>query len=414
MSLIGSFIRKHEWVSGTVQQLPLAWTTSNTSTSGVDVTPETAMRLSTVYACVRLLSDSVAGLPLQTYSKRGKERLPHPADMWLSRPNPEYTRFRFWQEVMTGLLLDGNAFVQLNRASSTGTIVQAWPVWPPAVVVDRDDDGYRRFRVGARLYTDYDMLHINGLTLPGQTRGLSPIGDYVAKNAVGLGLGAEEYAAAVYKNGGVPAGVLMAPSVRDPAEADRLKERWRKAHSGPKNANDIAVLGGDVTWKDTSFAPEATQLIESRSFQVEEICRVYGVPPHMVASVERSTSWGSGIEAQGIQWVVYSLRPWLERIEQSVTPLLRRPTWIDAEAEVFCKFNVEGLLRGDFKSRMEGYSIGINSGMYSPNRCLALEDEPPYPGGDSHYIQGAMFPIGSDGIPIPPATSVRPGDSETA
>jgi HK97 family phage portal protein len=407
VSILGSFINKHEWVSGTVQQLPSAWANLGVSSSGVNVTQETAMRLTAVYGCVRLLSESVAGLPLQTFAKQGAERKPHPADLWLQTPNPEYTRFRFWQEVMTGLLLDGNAFILFKRAES-GTIVQAWPLWPPSVIVERDEDGYRRFRVGSDFYTDYDILHIQALTLPGQIRGLSPIGDYVARNAVGLGIAAEEYAASVYKNGAVPNGVLVAPSVRDKDQADALKAAWKKAHSGLTNANDIAVLGGDATWQETSFSPEATQLITSRSFQVEEICRIYGVPPHMVASVERSTSWGTGIEQQGIQWVVYSLRPWLERIEQAVNLRLRRPSWLTTAAEVFCKFNVEGLLRGDHKSRLEAYQFGINTGMYTPNQCLAWEDLPPYPGGDSHYIQGGTFVIGEDGVPVGPAQDTAP------
>jgi HK97 family phage portal protein len=385
VSILGSFVRKHEWVSGTVQQGPSAWSDWGVASSGVNVTPETAMRLTAVYGCVRLLSDSVAGLPLQTFSKSGDERQPYPADAWLQSPNPEYTRFRLWQEVMTGLLLDGNAFLLLKR-SAGGNIIQAWPVWPSTVIVERDDEGYRRYRIGSEFYTDYDMLHIQGLTLPGQLRGLSPIGSYVAQNAVGLGIAAEEYAASVYRNGAMPNGVLLAPSVRDKAQADALKAAWKQAHSGLSNANDIAVLGGDATWQGTSFTPEAAQLVGSRSFQVEEICRIYGVPPHMVASVERSTSWGTGIEQQGIQWVVYSLRPWLERIEQSVTPLLRRPRTVPAAADLFCRFNVEGLLRGDMKSRMEAYQVGINAGIYTPNQCLTWEDLPGYEGGDTHYF----------------------------
>lgn len=406
MSILGAFISKHDWVSGTVQQLPSVWASSAKSSSGIEVTPETAMRLTAVYGCVRLLSESVAGLPLQTFSKLGSVRRSHPADDWLKVPNSEYTRFRFWQEVMVGLLLDGNAFIRLKRSGKR--IVAVWPLWPSAVIVDRDDAGYLRYRIGAEFYTEYDMLHIPGLTLPGQARGLSPVGDYVAKNAVGLGIGAEQFAASVYANGAMPGGWIEAPSVRDKATAERLKESWKAAHRG--NFHEPAVLGGDAKWHAESFQPEATQLVQSRSFQVEEICRIYGVPPHMVASVERSTSWGTGIEQQGIQWVVYSLRPWLERLEQAINPLLERPSWVNQDAELFARFNVEGLLRGDSKSRMESYEVGIRSGIYTPNQCLAWEDLPPAPGGDTRYIQGAMFPIGEDGIPV--NVSSRPQEGE--
>lgn len=370
------------------------------------VTPETAMRLTAVYACVRLLSESVASLPLQTFSKLGSTRRQHPADDWLRRPNPEYTRFRFWQEIMVGVLLSGDGLARLKRIGRK--IVAAWPLWSPTVKIDRDENGYRRYKVGQEYLTDYDVLHVQGLSLPGSPRGLSPIGYFCAQNAVALGLGAEEYAKGLYTNDGTPGGYIKAPSVQTEEEARRLKEQWMKSRRGAYQ--EPAVFGGDTEWRSVSFEPEKTQLLQSRSFQVEEICRIYGVPPHMVASVERSTSWGTGIEHQGIQWVTYSLRPWLERIEQAVNPLLERPSWVNPEAEVFCKFNVEGLLRGDFKSRMEGYEVGIRSGLYTPNRCLALEDEPPYDGGDKHYMPLNMYAVedGPGGRTAPETQAAEP------
>lgn len=362
------------------------------TTSGVTVTAETAMRLTTVYACVRLLSESVAGLPLQTFSKLGQRRSQHTADPWINRPNREYTRFRFWQEMMVGLLLDGNGLAKIERTPG-GRITGLWPLWSPSVGIDRDESGYRRYLVNGGYLTDYEVLHVQGLTLPGHARALSPVGDYVAKNSVGLGLAAEQYAAAVYANDATPGGYIKAPSIKDQDEADRLKERWLRSHQGTGHTRAPAVLGGDAEFVQVAFDPEATQLVEARGFQVEEICRIYGVPPHMVASVERSTSWGAGIEQQSIQWVSYSLRPWLERIEQAINPLLTRPAYVNPEAEVFCRFNVEGLLRGDIKSRMEAYAVGIQTGIYTPNRCLALEDEPPYEGGDRHYMPLNMYAV---------------------
>lgn len=384
---------------------PEEWVKAWLPDSGALVTPETAMRMTAVYGCVRLLSESIAGLPLQTFIKHGTRRERHPEDDWIKHPNREYTRFRFWQEMMVGLLLDGNGIARLERVGKK--IVAAWPLWSPAVKIDRDENGYRRYQVGPdEFLTDYEVLHIQGLTLPGQVRGLSPIGDYVAKNAVALGLGAEDYAASLYTNDATPGGYIHGPSIKTKEQADQLKEQWVKAHSGQGNHRAPAVFAGDAKWESTSFEPEATQLIQSRSFQVEEICRIYGVPPHMVASVERSTSWGTGIEAQGIQWVTYSLRPWMERIEQAMNPLLERPKGTPLDAEVFCKFNVDGLLRGDFKTRMEGYEVGIRSGLYSPNRCLALEDEPPYPEGDKHYIPLNYHAV-EDGPPVRTSTGER-------
>lgn len=380
MSLLRGAIRiltQREWEEGYFNGH--WWGSGGPASSGVAVTQETAMRMSAVYGCVRLLSDSVAGLPLQKFVKEDGERRQIAMDAWLKKPNREYTRFRFWQETMTGLLLDGNSFARLIRTSSGG-VVAAWPLWPPSVIVDRDDEGMRRYRMAGEYFTDWDILHIHGLTLPGHLRGLSPVGDYVAKNAVGLGIAAEEYAAGLFANGAMPGGWIEAPSVKSEEEAKRLKQRWKEQQA---NAHEPAVLSGDAKWHTEAFQPEATQLVESRGFQVEEICRIYGVPPHMVASVERSTSWGTGIEQQGIQWVTYSLRPWLERIEQTLEFLLLP----SRDAEVFCRFNAEGLLRGDLKSRLEAYEVGIRASMYTPNRCLAKEDEPPYEGGDVHYSQ---------------------------
>ena len=364
------------------------WGTGLPSSSGVVVTEETAMRMSAVYGCVRLLSDSVAGLPLQKYVKIKDAREQVPADTWLRKPNREYTRYRFWQEMMTGLLLDGNAFARLQRTSSK-TVAAAWPLWPPSVVIDRDDQGYLRYGVGSDHFTDYDILHIHGLTLPGQLRGLSPVGDYVAKNAVGLGIAAENYAAALFANGAMPGGWIEAPSVKSEEEAARVKQRWKEQQA---NAHEPAVLSGDWKWHSESFQPEAAQLVQSRGFSVEEVCRIYGVPLHMVMHTERSTSWGTGIEQQGIQWVVYSLRPWLERIEQVIEPLLAPPNGA-RDGEIFCRFNVEGLLRGDHKSRMEGYEVGIRTGIYTPNDARRWEDMPPYEGGDCHYMPLNFYPI---------------------
>jgi HK97 family phage portal protein len=390
MSLLRGIVRmitQGEWEEGYFNGRWFG--TSLPASSGVTVTQETAMRMSAVYGCVRLLSDSVAGLPLQKFQKVNGERQQIPQDAWLMKPNKEYTRYRFWQETMTGLLLDGNAFSRLYRTSS-GSVAAAWPLWPPSVQVDRDDEGNRRYRVGNEYFTDWEILHIHGLTLPGQLRGLSPVGDYVAKNAVGLGIAAEDYAAALFANGAMPGGWIEAPSCKTEEEAKRIKQRWKEQQA---NAHEPAVLSGDWKWHTEAFQPEATQLVQSRGFQVEEICRIYGVPPHMVASVERSTSWGTGIEQQGIQWVTYSLRPWLERIEQTVEPLLLPPIGAPKSAAVFCRFNAEGLLRGDLKSRLEAYEVGIRASIYTPNRCLAKEDEPPYEGGDVHYSQMNQYAI---------------------
>ena len=228
-----------------------------------------------------------------------------------------------------------------------------------------------------------DVLHIPGLGFDGLI-GYSPIA--MAKNAVGMAIAVEEFGASFFSNGANPGGVLEHPGiVKDPS---KIRDSWNQVYQGSSNAHRIAVLEEGMKFQQIGIPPEQAQFLETRKFQTEEICRIFRVPLHLVGNLERATF--SNIEYQSIDFVVHTIRPWLVRLEQSINKSL----FLKGERkEYFVSFVVEGLLRGDFASRMQGYSIGIQNGIYSVNEIRNLEnfnllsDED---GGNLHIINGNM------------------------
>jgi HK97 family phage portal protein len=228
-----------------------------------------------------------------------------------------------------------------------------------------------------------EVLHIPGLSMDGLV-GLSPIA--ACRNAVGAGLAADEYSSRYYANGAAPLGILETPTlIKNP---ELLRQSWNEAFGGSRNAGKVAVLEQGVTFKPVSLSPQDSQLLETRRFSVEEICRIFRVPPHMVQDLKRSTY--NNIEHQSIDFVVHTLAPWLTRIEQAIiTDLLLE----EEQGQYFPKFNVDGLLRGDYKSRMEGYAIGFANGFLSPNDIRRLENMDPIPEeeGGSVYVANGSY-----------------------
>ena len=367
--------------------------------SGEQVDEKSAMQIATVYACVRLLAESVAQLPLHLYrvtDDDGQEKAKdHPLYRILYRePNPEMTSFSFWEAVMTHLLLWGNAYAQVVR-DGKNSVLGLYPLLPENVEIDRTDKGELYYIYHA--YTDEvpgetnkdiifrrdEILHIPGLGFNGLV-GCSPIA--MMKNALGTTIAVEKYGSSFFKNNGQPLGVLEHPGVlKDP---QKIRDNWMDTYGGPNNAHKIALLEEGMTYKPISLPPEDSQFLSTREFGVEEICRIFRVPPHMVQDLEHATF--SNIEHQSIDFVMHTLMPWLVRFEQAVIKDLLLPGEQD---DLFPKFNVDGLLRGDYKSRMEGYAIGINNGFLSPNDCRALEQMDAIPeekGGDSYMVNGSM------------------------
>ena len=376
------------------------------TTSGKAVTERSAMQMTAVYSCVRILSEAVAGLPLHLYKytdSGGKAMaLDHPLYHLLhDEPNPEMSSFVFRETLMTHLLLWGNAYAQIIR-NGKNEIVALYPLMPNKMSVDRDETGrlyYTYYRGSDEAIRDKefavtlqpsDVLHIPGLGFDGLV-GYSPIA--MAKNAIGMAIACEEYGAKFFANGAAPGGVLEHPgTIKDP---QRVRESWQSTFGGSGNANKIAVLEEGMKYTPIGISPEQAQFLETRKFQINEIARIFRVPPHMVGDLEKSSF--SNIEQQSLEFVKYTLDPWVIRWEQSIQrSLLSR----DEKAMYFVKFNLEGLLRGDYQSRMNGYAIGRQNGWMSANDIRELENLDRIPeedGGDLYLINGNMLPLKNAG-----------------
>lgn len=370
------------------------------TTAGKTVNEYTAMQMTAVYSCVRILSEAVAGLPIHVYrytESGGKEKaLDHPLYPLLhDEPNPEMTSFSFRETLMGHLLLWGNAYAQIIR-NGKGEVVGLYPLMPNKMKVDRDKTGelyyeYQRTPEDVPLSEKSivplhpsEVLHIPGLGFDGLV-GYSPIA--MAKNAVGLAMATEEYGAKFFANGAAPGGVLEHPGViKDP---QRVKESWNEMYRGSANAHRVAVLEEGMKYQQVGISPEQAQFLETRKFQINEIARIFRVPPHMVGDLEKSSF--SNIEQQSLEFVKYTLDPWVSRWEQGMARRLLRDS---EKPRYFIKFNVDGLLRGDYQSRMRGYSIGRQNGWMSANDIRELEDLDRIPadqGGDAYLINGNML-----------------------
>lgn len=371
------------------------------STSGKAVTERSAMQMTAVYSCVRILAEAIAGLPLHLYrynSEGGKEKaIDHPLYLLLhDEPNPEMSSFVFRETLMCHLLIYGNAYAQIIR-NGKDQIVALYPLMPNKMTVDRDESGqlyyqYMRYadEVGGKNETvilkPTDVLHIPGLGFDGLV-GYSPIA--MAKNAIGLAIATEEYGAKFFANGAAPSGVLEHPgTIKDP---QRVREAWQSQFGGSQNSGKIAVLEEGMKYTPISISPEQAQFLETRKFQINEIARIFRVPPHMVGDLEKSSF--SNIEQQSLEFVKYTLDPWVIRWEQSI---MRSLLTTKEKKTYFVKFNVEGLLRGDYQSRMNGYATARQNGWMSANDIRELENLDRIPaeaGGDLYLINGNMLPL---------------------
>ncbi len=372
------------------------------STSGKRVNERSAMQMTAVYSCVRILSEAIASLPLSIYKYNeygGKEKaLDHPLYKLLhDEPNPEMTSFVFRETLMTHLLLWGNAYAQIIR-NGKGEVIALYPLMPDRMSVERDDKGtlyYKYTKItedaptmkGNTVYLDAsDVLHVPGLGFDGLV-GYSPIA--MAKNAIGLAIAAEEYGSKFYANGAAPSGVLEHPgTLKDPS---KVRDSWNAAFGGSANSHKVAVLEEGLKYTPISISPNEAQFLETRKFQINEIARIFRVPPHMVGDLEKSSF--SNIEQQSLEFVKYTLDPWVIRWEQS---LFRALLSEEEKSSYFFRLNVEGLLRGDYASRMNGYATARQNGWMSANDIRQLEDLDRIPaelGGDLYLVNGNMLPL---------------------
>ena len=363
------------------------------TSSGVAVTPFTALSYNAVWGAVRVIAESVAALPLITYERTatGKKRaVDFPLYSLLhDLPNPELTAFEFWEATVAHMLTWGNSFAYIHWDGS-GYPVALWPMRPDHVTLGRNDR-YERYytwhsdRFGPVMLMDYQVMHLRGLSPNGYV-GYSPI--RLFRESIGLGLSAEQYGASFFGNGAWPGGVLEHPNLLDDEAEKRLRKSWESMHRGLDNAHRVAILEEGMAYKQIGLPPEDAQFLQTRKFQVGEIARIYRVPPHMLADLENATF--SNIEHQAIQFVMHTLRPWLVRIEMGIGRDLMLPA---DRARYEAEFLVDSLLRGDTESRYRAYNMGRQGGWLSANDIRVKENMDRVENGDVLLVPLNMVPL---------------------
>lgn len=387
-------------VEGNVSRSPLDdyWygPRGGTSLTGIRVDPDTALKLSAAYRCVEIISSSIASLPLPIYLQRpdgGKERAPYHVlyDVLQYQPNGWQTAQGWRQQMTAHALLRGAGFSRMvNGPKGPHTALE--PLNPDWLTLPSSPDGqyvYRQTGKPEERIAYDDVFRVDGLTLDGWTP--CSVIEY-ARESLGLGLASEQYAGRVFSQDGRPRGTLEHPGKLSKDAASRLKETWQESYAGLHNAHKIAVLEEGMKFSPISVSPEDAQMIASREFSVEDVCRWFGVPPHMVGSTAKVTSWGSGIEQLSIGFVTYTLLPWLKRWEQSI-----RRDLIFQKDQYFTEHVLDGLLRGDQKTRYEAYAIGRQNKWLSANDVRRLENMNPIPGGDSYDNPAITVPAATNG-----------------
>lgn len=385
------------------------WIGGNKTLSGERVTPDRAMRLSAVWACIRVRSEDVGKLPCILYRRLpegGKERA---TDHYLfalirNRPNPRMTAFEFRQMMQAQLDLKGNAYA-LKEFDSRGRVVALWPIHTQVEILCTPDRKELFYRVTSEkgvttepMPAEY-IMHLRGMSLDG-VHGLSPISYH--RETIGLALAAEKYGAAFFGNNAMPKGAIKVPTVLSPEAATQIRDSWEAKHRGVENSNKVAIFDGGMEYVQTGMDNTDAQYIETRRMQNSEIWRIYRMPPHKVGDLDKATF--SNIEQQSLEYVTDCLMSELVRWEQT----LARDLLLDKEqAEYFFEFLVDALLRGDFKSRMEGYAIARTWGLFTADDCLDRENMNHVPGGKGKiYLQPLnMVEAGTPPQPTTPAAA---------
>lgn len=407
--------RSNSGLANPSQELIDALTGSPTY-AGVSVTSDTALRMSAVFACVKVLSESVAYLPLILYKREGEKKksraTSHPLYTLLhDKPNSEMTSFTFRQTMMLHLCLRGNAYAEIET-DRLGRVLSLTPIPQDQYVVTPErKDGVIRYKVktiqtGIEKYIETEkMLHLMGLSTNGLI-GLSPIQQ--ARQSIGLGLAAEEYGARFFGNGANLDGVLQHPGKLTKDAKDYLRTSWEARHAGISKSHRTAVLEEGMTYNRIGIPPEDAQFIETRKFQITDIARIFRVPPHMIGDLDRAT-WAN-IEHQSIEFVAHTLGPWLKNWEQTILWKLLKP---QEQQQYYAEFLVDALLRGDTQSRYAAYATARQNGWMSANDIREKENEDPVDGGDVYLVPLNMVPADQAGSRPPVPNDGLGGPSST-
>tara|TARA_R110000823_G_scaffold268162_1_gene388108 strand:+ start:33 stop:1241 length:1209 start_codon:yes stop_codon:yes gene_type:complete len=369
-------------------------TMTQSTTSGEVVNYDSAMTLSAVYGATRLLSDTISTLPLDVYyRKNGVETFFRPLPGWIQNMNPNLSNHSIIGQVMMSLLLDGNAYLATLR-NGQGQVLEVTVLDPTTLTPHLTDiDGknilsFESSNTPGVTFTSRDIAHLRGLMKPGTIEGVSPI--KAAREMIGLGIGAQKYGAAFFGNGGIPGALVEVPGQLSEEGVKQLKAAWNETHRGASNSHRLAVLTEGAKFSKVTLSPEDSQFLLTKGAAVADIARLYGVPPHLLADASGSTSWGSGLHEQNVAFSMYSLRPYVSRLEEGITSILRS----QGIAVAYAKFDLASLSRGTTES-LDRYSKGLQAGIYSIDEAREALAMPPLPGGEGqeHYVPLNLAPI---------------------
>jgi HK97 family phage portal protein len=393
-----------------------SWMIGGETDSGERVTVDAAMQLDVVWACVRRIAETIATLPLHFYTlnKSGSGEIDRTNPLYSilhDSPNADMTAVNFWEAMVGCYLLWGNAYA-LKSTGYLQRITALTPLRPDRTQLLRAPDGTITYRYTAfgqsETFSEDEIFHIKGFSLDGII-GMSPVGQ--ARQSLGTARATQRAAAAMFKNGMRPSGVLVAPAYLTAPQRESTQPLIEK-FSGAANTGMVPLLEGGWDFKQLSINPTDAQFLETQNFQVEQICRWFDVPPILVGH-SAQTTWGSGIEQIMLGWLTLGLRSHLERIEQAIRKDLLSPA--DRVAGAYAEFNVDALLRGDSKSRAEMMATLALNGLRTRNELRSLDNFPPHPHGDDLTVNAALLPIGDLGIvaKLPKDKLVLPGASIT-
>mgnify|MGYP000259229976 CR=1 FL=1 len=363
------------------------------SPSARQVTEDSALQVSAVWACTRLIAETIGSLPLNIFqlTEDGREKA---QDITLvsvltRQPNARMTS-QEWRETMAlNLVLHGNAYAVIDK-NSRGQVISLWPLPAEQVRIEIPEDGepiyYYEHDKGISVYADASILHIklfgNGLI------GLSPLA--YARNTIGLAAAAEDYSHHFYINGGKPSGVLTMDQILNKDQREKIRANFKDMFEGSENSHRMMLLEAGAKYQQIQMNPDDLQMIQTRRFQLEDIARFFGVPSFLINDTEKTTTWGSGIEQMMIGFYQLNMRPYLTRFEQSMAKKLLTP---EQRRTYIIEFNFEGLLRADSKGRSEYYSTMVNNGMMTRNEIRKRENLPRVEGGDDLTAQMNLAPL---------------------
>lgn len=400
---------------GLTDQRLISWVAGEESHAGERVTVQTALQLDAVWACARLVSQTISTLPLPLYQRDATGRSTVASDHPLYRvlhdkPNAEMTSVEFWEAMFACKLLWGNGFAEIVRGAGD-RIVALLPMRPDRVQIVRQADGSLIYQYTYQGLTqalrEDQVLHLKGFSLDGQI-GLSAIA--AGKHSLGSALSAERVAGTIFKNGMRPSGVFMAPDYLNKDQRADAKV-FMEAFRGAQNAGKVPLLEGGWKFESLTIPPEDAQFLETRGFNIEVICRWFGVLPVMIGHMDKATAWGTGLEQMNLWFLTYTLRSHLKAAEQAIWSKCLTTA---EQRRFYPEFNVEGLMRADSKGRAELYRAMVTNGLRTPNELRALDNAPPLPGGDQLFMQGAMLPIDKLGTVQPTAAEKQLDDALAA